>query len=137
MKTMIVAIMLLLSQEIKADNSIVKIIERKAMKYGIDPKLAVSIAMTESSLNPNAVGSLGEIGLFQLRPEFHDVKQGDIKHNVELAMRYLSYVKNRCLRRYDVAWFVCFNTGPNRKKLIERPQEFSYYKKVMIAYEGR
>ena len=137
MKTMIVTIMLLLSQEIKADDSIVKIIERKAVKYGIDPKLAVAIAMTESNLNPNAVGSLGEIGLFQLRPEFHDVKQGDIKHNVELAMRYLSYVKNRCLRRYDVAWFVCFNTGPNRKKLIERPQEFSYYKKVMIAYEGR
>lgn len=137
MKTMIVTIMLLLSQEIKADNSIVEIIERKAVKYGIDPKLAVAIAMTESSLNPNAVGSLGEIGLFQLRPEFHDVRPGDIKHNVELAMRYLSYVKNRCLRRYDAAWFVCFNTGPNRKKLIERPQEFSYYKKVMIAYEGR
>jgi soluble lytic murein transglycosylase-like protein len=117
-------------------NDIETIIKLKAVKYGVDPKLAVAIAKTESSLNPNAIGQLGEVGLFQLRPEFHDVRKGDIKHNITISMKYLSYLEKRCKPKYNDAWFVCFNTGANRRNPIKNPTEFKYYKKVMSYYAG-
>jgi soluble lytic murein transglycosylase-like protein len=39
-----------------------------ATAMGINPALALEVAITESSLNQNAVGAAGEIGLFQLMP---------------------------------------------------------------------
>jgi soluble lytic murein transglycosylase-like protein len=129
-------IVILFTLNAHTDDNIVKIIEIKAHKYNIDAKLAVAIAKTESSLNPNAVGSLGELGLFQLRPEFHNVIDGNTKHNVEVAMKYLSYVKRKCASKYGNAWFICFNTGPYRQNIIANPTNFSYYKKVMNHYNG-
>lgn len=41
-----------------------------SISMGFDPNVALSVAMTESTLNPNAIGGIGEVGLFQLRPEF-------------------------------------------------------------------
>ncbi|MEK2647336.1 transglycosylase SLT domain-containing protein [Bdellovibrio sp. BCCA] len=41
-----------------------------SISMGFDPNVALSVAMTESTLNPNAIGTIGEVGLFQLRPEY-------------------------------------------------------------------
>lgn len=41
-----------------------------SLSMGFDPQIALSVAMTESSLKTDAVGSIGEVGLFQLRPEY-------------------------------------------------------------------
>lgn len=114
----------------------IEVIEQAAIEQGLDPKLALAIAKTESSLNPNAVGNLGEIGLFQLRPEYHDVKKGNIINNVNVAVKYLVKVKEICEYKYNKAWFICFNTGPYRKIKVE-PTDFSYYKKVMSIYDKR
>jgi soluble lytic murein transglycosylase-like protein len=43
-------------------------IVQTANDYGVDPNLALAVAAKESSFNPNAVGSSGEIGVFQLMP---------------------------------------------------------------------
>lgn len=112
------------------------IIEQVSIENGLDPDLAVAIAITESSLNPNAIGDLGEIGLFQLRPEYHNVKKGNVVNNVIVAVKYLVKVKELCEHKYDNAWFICFNTGPYKKIKVE-PTEFSYYKKVMSIYDKR
>ena len=40
----------------------------EAQRQGVDPSLALEVAMAESRLNQNAVGSSGEIGVFQLLP---------------------------------------------------------------------
>lgn len=40
-----------------------------SLSMGFDPNIALSVAKVESKLNPSAVGKIGEIGLFQLRPE--------------------------------------------------------------------
>lgn len=116
---------LLLAQDIKST------IVSSAERHGIDPILAVSIAQVESNLDPCKIGDLGEYGLFQLRPEYHKTKLCDIDNHVETAVKYLVYVKKRCTKKYGNAWFICFNTGPNRKHVIKKPKQFNYYIKVI------
>lgn len=106
-------------------------IQDSAIRHGIDPKLAVSIAVVESNMNPCKIGDLGEYGLFQLRPEFHKTKLCEVDKHIEIAVKYLVYVRKRCLRRYGDAWFVCFNTDPNRQHVLKDPKRFPYYIKVM------
>ena len=48
--------------------SIPQLIQNIAKGAGVPPSLALQVARQESSLNPNATGSKGEIGLFQLMP---------------------------------------------------------------------
>lgn len=109
---------------------IVKIIRASAIHYGIDPEVAVAIAKTESSLNPKAIGGAGEVGLFQLHPEFHKVERGNIHNNVNVAMKYLVQVKNICEPKYKDAWLICFNLGPYYSKTIRYPTKFPYFIKV-------
>lgn len=45
-----------------------QIIIEEATKRGIPPELALRQAQTESSMNPNATGKSGEVGLFQVMP---------------------------------------------------------------------
>jgi hypothetical protein len=115
-----------------AEGSEQDLIQKTAARYGIDPALAVAIAQVESNLNHAAVGGLGERGLFQLRPEFHGVAESKEQH-VEKAIKYLSYVKRRCKPLYGDTWYVCFNTGPYRKKKLDNSREFAYAKKVRRA----
>jgi hypothetical protein len=43
-------------------------IAAEAQAQGLDPALAVEVAVTESSLDQSAIGSAGEIGVFQILP---------------------------------------------------------------------
>lgn len=119
-----------------SEQDYIDLIEQTSVNHGLDPDLAVAIAITESSLNPNAIGGLGEVGLFQLRPEYHDVQKGNVKHNINVAVKYLVKIKGICEDKYDKAWFICFNTGPYKVIKVE-PTEFTYYKKVMKIYGKR
>src|SRR5690606_31993954 len=103
-------------------------IKKTALKYNVDPELALAIAEKESSFNPNAIGSKGEIGLFQLRPEYHDVRPGEVEHNIDVAIRYLAQLQRKCAHYLD-AFFICYNLGPNYKRL-KHPTKFPYYKQV-------
>ena len=96
----------------------------------VDPDIAVAIATVESGLNPKAIGKLGEVGVFQLRPEFHDVRKGDTHHNIAVGVAYLAEMKRSCAKFKD-AWFVCYNYGPHNK--LKRPRQTAYYKRVMQA----
>ncbi|MGZ5280412.1 MAG: lytic transglycosylase domain-containing protein [Pseudobdellovibrionaceae bacterium] len=44
-------------------------IVKEAERYGIDPVFVVAVIKTESSFNPLARGSAGEIGLMQIKPD--------------------------------------------------------------------
>jgi soluble lytic murein transglycosylase-like protein len=134
MTWLIVGVILFLSYqgEAQTKTDIVRQISASAKIADIDPDLAVAIAMIESGLNPKAIGSLGEIGLFQLRPEYHSVIKGNIRQNILAGVSNLAYVKSRCESKYGDAWFVAHNYGPSCK--LKFPVKTQYYKKVMREY---
>lgn len=105
-----------------------------SLETGVDHDLLQAIAVVESGRNPRAVGALGEVGLFQLRPEYFGAAASpDPAVNATAAAKYLARIRTRCERVYGRAWFVCFNTGPNRSVKLKEPKQFAYYKKVMAA----
>lgn len=106
----------------------------EAIVQGVDPKLAVSIAYVESKFDVNAVGSRGEIGLFQLRPEFHNVYKTNVTGQIIAGVNYLKRLEKKCTPKYSEAWFICFNIGPYRKNIIKEPKKFVYYQKVIAYY---
>lgn len=65
-----------------------------ASSYGVDPRLALEVAMRESRLNPAAVNpSSGAIGIFQLMPATAadlGVDPHDPAQNIDGGVRYLA-----------------------------------------------
>lgn len=108
-------------------------------QYGIDPKLAAAIVKTESSFNPSAKGQLGEIGLFQVRPEFSKYpvhKLYNPEYNIAEGLRILSKAKEQCKHQVDKQFVVCYNLGITGGSKIKYPSKFRYYKKVYAYYKG-
>jgi soluble lytic murein transglycosylase-like protein len=71
-------------------------IAQRAKALGIPPELAVSVAYQESGLNPSVgQGSVGEIGLMQVRPEtgrelgFTPKDLRDLDKNIDAGLAYL------------------------------------------------
>lgn len=110
-------------------------IKRVAKQNQFDPDLAVAIAKVESGLNQKAVGSKGEIGLYQLRPEFHASNIRETKTNIKTAILYLKRIKAKCEPKFGDAWFICYNLGPNYAKPIRHPKLFPYYKRVLAQMD--
>jgi soluble lytic murein transglycosylase-like protein len=109
------------------------LIHTYAMAYDIDEHLMEAIAKVESGFDSNAKGALGEIGLFQLRPEFHpSVVAGDDRSNVAAAALYLAQLRSRCTAEYGAAYWVCYNRGPSNK--VKDPTRTKYYQAVKAIY---
>lgn len=134
MRTLLLVLMLTVTSSAFAaqKKEIAKRIASVSLASGLDPDLAVAIATVESGLNPNAVGGLGEVGLFQLRPEYHKVMPGNTEHNILVGVAYLVELQSRFSDTYGPAWFVLFNYGPARPP--KYPERTSYYKKVMTEF---
>lgn len=80
--------------------------------FPVDPALLLAIVGIESSWRPWAVGSLGEVGLCQVRPDLHGAtatQLADPAVNIRVAAKVL----RRCLRqsRGDVAGAVARYNG--------------------------
>jgi soluble lytic murein transglycosylase-like protein len=64
-----------------------------ATAYGVDPRLALEVAMQESGLDQSAVSSAGAIGIFQLEPATAadlGVDPRDPTQNIQGGVKYLS-----------------------------------------------
>jgi len=57
------------SQGNSTTSEIAKMVQVAAQKYGVDPKLALAVAKTESNMTADAVSSAGAVGVMQLMPE--------------------------------------------------------------------
>ena len=103
--------------------------------YNVNPKLILAVIEVESGFNPDAVGSLGEVGLMQLRPEFHEGASFDVRENVFCGTANLARMRVYCKSDCDrFGWVALHNTGPRR---IANKKERDYYRKVMRAFQGR
>lgn len=115
------------------------ILAMAAQEKGVDPYVVAAIAKVESSLNPKATGSVGEQGLFQLRPEFYQEGQpGSLynpEENIRVALKLIKHKKKACVHKEKNAWVVCYNMGLAGARRINNPFNQTYYKKVMAAYE--
>jgi hypothetical protein len=123
---------LLLSYDARCGTvDIINLINKEAIRQGLDPKIAISVAKVESSLDPQARGKKGEIGLFQLRPElFPYADLRNISTNIRIGVAELIYWKSHCPVRKGLEWVVCYNNGGRHPKY---PRLHPYYKKVMAA----
>lgn len=123
--------MLLLSPMALCDSGLKfeRMIRMEAYRQGVNGDLAVAVAKTESSLNPNAKGSKGEIGLFQIMPQNEfcgDLKS--IERNIKCGVSMLKNYSRVCqdMGKYYV---ICYNQGPNRRP--KHPEKHPYYLKVV------
>jgi soluble lytic murein transglycosylase len=79
---------------------------RDSHRYGLDPLLVMAVIATESSFRPRARGSVGEIGLMQLRPQTAQwvARRFNIAYggaaslerpyvNVRLGIAYMAYLR--------------------------------------------
>jgi soluble lytic murein transglycosylase-like protein len=99
---------------------------------GFNPDVSLAVAQVESNLNPNAIGTKGEIGLYQLMPQFVDKKHNlkDIRTNIYLGISKLKEEQNNCKHKNDLDFLVCYNMGRTGANKIKHPSKFSYVKKV-------
>lgn len=81
-------------------------IQELAPAYSLDPKLVAIVVNRESTFNPNAKGTSGEIGLMQLMPataqRFGVQNPYDIDENLHGGMKYLAYLQKMFPGRLDL-----------------------------------
>lgn len=128
-----VLILLLISGAVYADpvTPVKQIIIEEAQKQGLDPSIALAIADVESHTSTKAIGGIGELGLFQIRPEFVAIPAYmlfDARTNARLGIQQLIYWRSHCPTNKNLDWIGCFNQGHRNPKF---PKELPYYKKVM------
>lgn len=108
------------------------ILYSKLMQF--DPTVAIAVARVESNFNPNAIGAIGEIGLYQLRPEYLTETERKNLHKpsvqIMLGIARLKKEKDGCYHKKDLTYLVCYNYGRTNALKVKHPDKFSYVKKV-------
>lgn len=106
-------------------------IAKVAHDMGEDPLLLLAIAKVESSFNPKARGKIGEIGLFQIRPEYHPIlPEMNVREQTHLAIRLLQALKVECGKKF----LQCWNMGAARTTQ-KNFKKTKYETKVQNAYK--
>jgi len=102
--------------------------------FGVDPKLALSVARAESNYNPSVIGEQGEIGLFQVMPRnFPQFSIRELKNpytNTMLGLQMISDAKESCPLRGGINYLICYNYGIKNAKNIKHPEKFPYILKI-------
>lgn len=73
-------------------------IAAEAQAQGVDPALAVEVAIAESSLDQSAIGSAGEIGVFQILPATAaalGIDPTDLAQNIHAGIQLLGQLLSR------------------------------------------
>lgn len=111
--------------------AVVEMIEAEARRQHFDPQIAVAVAMVESSLNQNAIGKAGEIGVYQILPRVYPGENlFDIHVNIRLGIEHLKYWKRVCPTVEGISFVNCYNSGFRHPKYpFLRP----YVRKVASA----
>jgi|GEM_PF-4135774 len=85
----------------------------EAARYDLDPLLLVAVAAHESMFRRDAVGALGELGIFQIKrntlatrgfDHLSDAGLMQPRINVHLGARHLAHVRRLCGNAPPIAW---------------------------------
>lgn len=114
-----------------------QMITAEANRQGVDPNLALAVAKTESSLDPNALSNKGAIGLFQLTPGTASglgVNPYDTTQNIQGGITYLSQLLTKYNGDSTLA-LAAYNAGPGAVDkyggVPPYPETQNYITKVM------
>lgn len=128
---------------------VTQMILTEAEKHDFDPVFVLAVIQTESRFNPLALGSVGEIGLMQLRPQTAEwiAKKEKIKwqgpktlkdpvQNVRLGIAYLSFLRD-LFENKAYQYLSAYNVGPGKlRRLVGKDSLPKVYStKVMKFYE--
>ncbi|WP_231038599.1 lytic transglycosylase domain-containing protein [Pectinatus haikarae] len=96
-----------------------EMIQKAAVKYGVDAKLLSAVAETESNYNAEAVSSAGAVGVMQLMPntasELGVTNPYDAQQNIEGGAKYLKELLNDFGGNVREA-VAAYNAGPQAVK---------------------
>src|ERR1700690_3086870 len=84
-----------------------------ALAAGVDPAIALAVAQTESGFNQGAIGSSGEVGIFQLMPATAaglGVNAYDLAGNIQGGIAYLGQMYSQFGNWNDA--LAAYNWGP-------------------------
>lgn len=108
---------------------------------GIEPDLALSVVTVESGGNINAIGTHGELGLFQVMknnfPGLNKKKLLDPYVNSILGINLLAEAKRNCKHKIDHLYLLCYNLGQAKASKVKFPKKWPYYNKVISEYKKR
>lgn len=125
------------ASEAQTREEVKQIITEVADEYQLDRGLLLGIAFTESSFNPRARGTIGERGLYQLRPEYFGADASDCpRRNTATAARFLLWQKQRpACAKFGRYYYLCHNIGATRarKLSLTEARNHPYTKKVEAA----
>lgn len=121
-------------------NSMASLIVFYANLLNFDPAVALAVAKVESSLNPSAIGGQGEIGLFQLKPQFvkPSVRTRLLNPHINAitGIARLKEEKEKCLHNGGLTYLVCYNYGRTNARRVVNPNAFPYVIKVTTEYNN-
>lgn len=119
----------------------------EATKYRMDPLFLLSIIRQESAFNPEAVGSVGELGLMQIRPttaewlnKGHKITKNKINLrdsviNIQVGAYYLNLLREKFKQNSN--WYIsAYNMGATklRRKIAENIKPKEYSQNIMKHY---
>lgn len=119
-----------------------------AKDYNLDPWFLMAVIKTESDFNPLAVGTVGERGLMQIRPQtaIYISKRFAIKYkneksldnpavNIRIGAAYWDYLRKK-FQNDPQLYISAYNVGPTRVRYLasKSKRPVVYASKVMRTY---
>ncbi|MBX9769299.1 MAG: lytic transglycosylase domain-containing protein [Bdellovibrionales bacterium] len=135
----------------KSKNLVKKTVDQimtESHRHQLDPLFILAIIQRESSMNPNAVGGVGEVGLMQIRPETAawiakkyriswttPLALKDPAMNIKIGAAYIDYLRDS-FDRHSRLYISAYNMGPSnvRSALNRSVWPKDYVKSVMEHY---
>ncbi|GAB6180043.1 hypothetical protein JCM14036_13620 [Desulfotomaculum defluvii] len=119
------------------------IVEKAALRHGMDPALCKAVAKAESDFKPGATSGAGAMGLMQLMPatarSLGVTNPYDPEQNVEGGVRYLKSLLERYQGDVKKA-LAAYNAGPgnvDRHQGVPPFEETTRYINRVIGYQQR
>jgi soluble lytic murein transglycosylase len=128
---------------------ITKVLIEESTKAKFDPVFVLAVIETESKFNPLAIGTVGERGLMQIRPETAAwlAKKYDLVYkgpksleypaiNIKFGVAYMKYLR-QSFSGHASKYVSAYNVGPRklRQMLAEQKRPQEYATKVMGNYK--